>query len=204
MTVTNPNVRIRRKLNDNREEQKGALIEAGLDKSFEALQASPGGANSPKNPSPTLNKLWTVHRFRLVHDSSYARTIALGLKNLRFAQTQTMLRAATVARPDRVGSQPPGGAALHPVVGQRLTPSPTRLRRHRRPAVRHLVWNGRAAKAGQALCTFPNDSAVIRLVGAMLLEHNDELSLNRLYMQLEGMQTLGDTAPTRLSAVQCR
>ena len=49
---------------------------------------------------------------------------------------------------------------------------------------------------------FPNDAAVTRLVGAMLLEQNDEWSLNRRYMQLEGLQTLSDTAPTRLSAVQ--
>jgi putative transposase len=32
-------------------------------------------------------------------------------------------------------------------------------------------------------------------------EHNDEWSLKRRYMQLEGQQTLSDTVPTRLSAV---
>jgi putative transposase len=49
---------------------------------------------------------------------------------------------------------------------------------------------------------FPNDAAVTRLVGAMLLEQNDEWCLNRRYMQLEGLQSLSDTAPTRLSAIQ--
>ena len=49
---------------------------------------------------------------------------------------------------------------------------------------------------------FPNDAAVTRLVGAMLLEQNDEWCLNRRYMQLEGLQTLSDTAPTRVSAIQ--
>ena len=48
---------------------------------------------------------------------------------------------------------------------------------------------------------FPNDASIVRLVGAMMLEQNDEWSLNRRYMQLEGLQTLSDTAPTRLSAV---
>jgi len=38
-------------------------------------------------------------------------------------------------------------------------------------------------------------------VGAMMLEQNDEWSLNRRYMQLEGLQSLSDTVPTRLSAV---
>ena len=48
---------------------------------------------------------------------------------------------------------------------------------------------------------FPNDASIARLVGAMLLEQNDEWSLNRRYMQLEGLQTVSDTAPTRLPAV---
>ena len=49
---------------------------------------------------------------------------------------------------------------------------------------------------------FPHDVAIGWLVGAMLLEQNDEWSLNRRYMQLEGLQTITDTAPTRLPAVQ--
>lgn len=49
---------------------------------------------------------------------------------------------------------------------------------------------------------FPNDRAITRLVGAMLLEQSDEWTLQRRYMQLEGLQTLSDTVPTRLPAVQ--
>jgi putative transposase len=48
---------------------------------------------------------------------------------------------------------------------------------------------------------FPNDASITRLVGAMMLEQNDEWSLTRRYMQLEGLQALSDTVPTRLSAV---
>jgi putative transposase len=48
---------------------------------------------------------------------------------------------------------------------------------------------------------FPDDASITRLVGAMMLEQNDEWSLNRRYMQLEGLQTLCDTVPTRLPAV---
>ena len=48
---------------------------------------------------------------------------------------------------------------------------------------------------------FPNDAAITRLVGAMMLEQNDEWSLNRRYMTLEGLQSLSDTLPTRLPAV---
>ncbi len=48
---------------------------------------------------------------------------------------------------------------------------------------------------------FRNDASIVRLVGAMMLEQNDEWGLNRRYMQLEGLQTVSDTVPTRLSAV---
>jgi putative transposase len=48
---------------------------------------------------------------------------------------------------------------------------------------------------------FPNEAAIKRLVGAMLLEQNDEWQLNRRYMQLEGLQLLADNQPARLSAV---
>jgi putative transposase len=48
---------------------------------------------------------------------------------------------------------------------------------------------------------FPNDAAIVRLVGAMMLEQNHEWSLNRRYMQLEGLQSLSDNPEARLSAV---
>ena len=48
---------------------------------------------------------------------------------------------------------------------------------------------------------FPNDPAIIRLVGALLLEQNDEWQLQRRYLQLEGLQAISDNQPARLSAV---
>jgi putative transposase len=48
---------------------------------------------------------------------------------------------------------------------------------------------------------FPNEAAITRLVGALLLEQNDEWQLQRRYLQLEGLQTLADNQPARLSAV---
>lgn len=49
---------------------------------------------------------------------------------------------------------------------------------------------------------FPNDRAITRLVGAMLLEQSDEWAPQRRHMQLGGLQTLSDAAPARLPAVQ--
>jgi putative transposase len=48
---------------------------------------------------------------------------------------------------------------------------------------------------------FPNDPAITRLVGALLLEQNDEWQLQRRYLQLEGLQTISDNQAVRLSAV---
>jgi putative transposase len=48
---------------------------------------------------------------------------------------------------------------------------------------------------------FPNEAAVIRLVGTLLLEQNDEWQLQRRYKQLEGLQSLSNNQPARLSAV---
>jgi len=48
---------------------------------------------------------------------------------------------------------------------------------------------------------FPNEPAVVRLVGALLLEQNDEWQLQRRYMQLEGLTSLSDNQTARLSAV---
>ena len=48
---------------------------------------------------------------------------------------------------------------------------------------------------------FPGHASIVRLVGAMMLEQNDEWLLDRRCMQLEGLQTVSDTVPTRLAAV---
>ena len=52
---------------------------------------------------------------------------------------------------------------------------------------------------------FPNDGAIIRLVGAVLLEVNDEWQLQHRYMQTEAMAELTppliDATPTQISTV---
>jgi putative transposase len=48
---------------------------------------------------------------------------------------------------------------------------------------------------------FPNDPAIVRLVGALLLEQNDEWQLQRRYLSLEGLGAISDNQNQRLSAV---
>ena len=48
---------------------------------------------------------------------------------------------------------------------------------------------------------FPNEAAIIRLVGALLLEQNDEWAVGRRYMSLETMAGLSDDPQVKPAAI---
>lgn len=91
-------------------------------------------------------------------------------------------------------------AAEHEVLSYMAFPRAHWLQIHSTNPLERL--NAEIKRRTNVVGIFPNDAAITRLVGAMPLEQNDEWSLNRQYLQLEGLQSLSDTALARVPDVQ--
>ena len=61
--------------------------------------------------------------------------------------------------------------------------------------------NGEIKRRTDVVGIFPNDDAIVRLVGALLLEQNDEWTVQRTrYMTLETIASMGDDPVISLPA----
>jgi putative transposase len=63
--------------------------------------------------------------------------------------------------------------------------------------------NGEIKRRTDVVAIFPNEAAIVRLVGAMLLEQNDEWAVQRRYMSLETLEPMSDdpqAKPRRIAA----
>jgi transposase-like protein len=61
--------------------------------------------------------------------------------------------------------------------------------------------NGEVKRRCGVVGIFPNDRSVVRLVGALMLEQNDEWAVSRRYMTLESFAALSDAPRVKLPAV---
>jgi putative transposase len=148
-----------------------------------------------------------VHFLRnaLAHAGKGQRQVVLALINTVFAQETHEAAIAqwrTVA--DQLRAKFPKLAALMDAAENDVLAFMSFPKAHRPqiPSTNPLErLNAEIKRRTDVVGIFPNESAITRLVGALLLEQNDEWQLQRRYMQLEGLQLLADNQPARLSAV---
>ncbi|HKX06515.1 MAG TPA: IS256 family transposase [Methylomirabilota bacterium] len=148
-----------------------------------------------------------VHFIRnaLAHAGKGQRQMVLALINTVFAQDTP---AAALAQWRAVTAQlqpkfPKLAALMDQAESEVLTfmsyPKAHRLQIHSTNPLERL--NAEVKRRTDVVGIFPNEAAIIRLVGALLLEQNDEWQVQRRYMQLEGLQAVSDNQLARLSAV---
>ena len=91
-------------------------------------------------------------------------------------------------------------AAEEDVLAYMHFPPAHRTKLHSTNPIERL--NGEIKRRTDVVGIFPNEAAVVRLVGAILLEQSDEWATQRArYMTLETIGAVSDTAPVCLSAV---
>lgn len=79
-------------------------------------------------------------------------------------------------------------------------PSQHRAKLHSTNLLKRL--NGEIKRRTEVVDIFPNEAAITRLVGAILMEQNDEWAVQRArYMTLESVGQLSDDPIVMLSAV---
>ena len=148
-----------------------------------------------------------VHFIRnaLAHAGKGQRQMVLALINTVFAQEDQKSAVAqwrVVA--DQLRAKFPKLAVLMDdaetdVLAFMGFPKAHRLQIHSTNPLERL--NAEVKRRTDVVGIFPNEASIVRLVGAILLEQSDEWSLQRRYMQLEGLQSLSENQTARLSAV---
>jgi putative transposase len=85
--------------------------------------------------------------------------------------------------------------AEHDVLGYMAFPKEHWPQLHSTNPIERL--NREIKRRTNVVAIFPNEDAIVRLVGALMLEQNDEWAVCRRYMTLETLAALRDTDPVR-------
>jgi transposase-like protein len=158
-----------------------------------------------------LNATWQrcrVHFMRnvLTHAGRQGRRVASAFIATAFAQ-ETPEAASTQWRAvaDQIRPKVPKLAAImdeaeHDVLAYMTFPREHRTKLHSINPIERI--NGEIKRRTDVVGIFPNDDAIVRLVGALLLEHNDEWAVQRSrYMTLETIAPFGDDPLISLPAM---
>ncbi len=161
--------------------------------------------------SKVLSATWQrcrVHfqRNALAHAGKSGRRVVSAFIATAFAQ-DTADAASTQWRAvaDQIRPKAPKLATLmddaeHDVLAYMSFPKEHRAKLHSTNPIERL--NGEIKRRTDVVGIFPNDEAIIRLVGALLLEQNDEWAVQRArYTTLETIAAIGDDPVISLPAV---
>jgi transposase-like protein len=149
-----------------------------------------------------------VHYMRnvLAHAGKSSKRVAAAFIGTAFAQddaaaARTQWRnVADQVRPKLPKLAAHMDEAEQDVLAYMSFPAAHRVKLHSTNPLERL--NGEIKRRTEVVGIFPNEDAIIRLVGAILLEQNDEWAVQRgRYMSLETMPQNGDDALVSLSAV---
>ena len=119
-------------------------------------------------------------------------------------RTPTARRSSGVRSPTQLRPKVPKLAALmdeaeHDVLAYMSFPKEHRQKLHSTNPIERL--HAEVKRRTNVVGIFPNEDAITRLVGAILLEQNDEWAVSRRYMTLESIAPLGDGVPITLPTV---
>lgn len=149
-----------------------------------------------------------VHFMRnvLAHAGKQGRRVVAAFIGTAFAQNDaTAARAQWRQVADQLRPKVPKLATLldeaeHDVLAYMTFPREHRAKIHSTNPIERL--NGEIKRRTEVVGIFPNEAAIIRLVGAILLEQNDEWTVQRArYMTLETIAPLSDDPIIMLPAV---
>lgn len=149
-----------------------------------------------------------VHFMRnvLAHAGKSGRRVVAAFIATAFAQdTAEAARQQWRQVADQLRAKVPKLAAMmdeaeEDVLAYMTFPKEHRAKLHSTNPIERL--NGEIKRRADVVGIFPNEKAIIRLIGAVLLEQNDEWAVQRArYMTLESIAPLGDDGAVLLPAV---